>query len=264
MKSTKFLHGLYLALVGLLLAYLNYREVNHHHGMAYEAAVMVPIVKQLSAQHRDLTHEIEKGAMAYRNPHNQAIFHTAARTDSLKVVLVAWLDSLLQADSARYRHTALYQYDCFAKDLSLPEPVPPALRHQIQYGAPNTAKAALLSLTASALSVSLSVQERALGQIFSEDRSLDALMPYVNADKPAIAGKPFTALIYPIYYTTRYDSTCVPYVNGNAYKFERGLANFQEILQKRGERRYFLRLEERNPLTGEIMVRDKTDEIKVR
>lgn len=264
MKSIKFLHGLYLALVGLLLAYLTYREVNYRSRMAYEAAVMAPIVEQLSAQHRDLTNEVAKEAESYRNPHNQAILRTATRADSLKTVLVAWLDSLVQVDSARYRHTALYQYDCFVKDLPLSEPVSPALRHQIQYGAPNTAKAVLLGLTASALSASLSAQERALGQIFSEDRSLDALMPYVNADKPAIAGKPFTALIYPIYYTTRYDSICVPYVNGNAYKFERGLANFQEILQKRGERRYFLRWEDRNPLTGEIKVRDKTVEVKVR
>lgn len=264
MKNIKFLHGLYLALVGSLLAYLTYREVNHHHGMAYEAAVMVPIVKQLSAQHRDLTYEIERGAMSYRNPHNQTILRAAARADSLKTVLVAWLDSLQQADSARYRHTALYQYDCFAKDLPLPEPVSPALRHQIQCGASNAAKAALFGLTAYALNVSLFAQERALGQIFSVDRSLDSLMPYVNAEQPAIAGKPFTALIYPIYYTTRYDSTCVPYVNGSAYKFERGLANFQEIPQKRGKMRYILRLEDRNPLTGEIMVRDKTAEIKVR
>lgn len=232
MKNGKLVHGFYLFLVGLLVAFLTNREIQFHRRMAYQAAVMVPIAQQLSAQHRYLTTEIEIAHNNYPDPRFQDIFHPAARADSLQKVLIAWLNSLQQTDNNQYRQTALYQYDALARELSIPEP-DPMLRDQIQSGTTNTARATLLGLTASALSASLSEQAQRLAKKISAYQTLDALIPYVDPEQPAIAGQPFRAEIFSFRYTTRRDSTSTPYVNGTAGKFERGQFQFREIAKKK-------------------------------
>lgn len=259
MKNGKLVHGFYLVLVGLLVAFLANREIHFHRRMAYQAAVMVPIVHQLSAQHHRLREKIQHEHELYRL---QDIFQRATRTDSLQTVLIAWLDSLQQTDNNQYRQTALYQYNALARELSIPDPAP-VLRDQIQSGTTNTARATLLGLTASALSASLSEQTQQLAKKISAYQTLDALIPNVKPDQPAIAGQPFRAEIFSFCYTTRRDSTSTPYVNGTAGKFERGQFQFQETADKSGQRRYLVRVADQNPFSGDTIMRQKTREIRV-
>lgn len=262
MNNKKLVHGFYLALIGLLVAFLANREIQFHRRMAYQAAVMVPIVQELSKQHRSLTSETEKEYKDYPSPRFQDIFHQTARADSLQKVLVIWLDSLQQTDKDQYRHTALHQYNALARELSLPD-VDPALRDQIQNGTTNTAHATLLGLTASALSKSWLERSLVLAQQMSSFPKLDALIPNVEPEQAAVAGQPFRAEIYPVYYSTNYDTTSVPFVNDSIGKFERGQFQFREIADKSGERRYLVRVKDKNPFSSDTILRQKTMKIRV-
>ena len=138
-------------------------------------------------------------------------------------------------------NTSVFGVRCSVFSTSLPD-FDPALRDQIQNGTTNTARATLLGLTASALSASWLERSPLLAQRISYDYPLDALLPILEPEQPAIAGKPFKADIYPVYYSTRYDTTRVPYVNDSIGKFERGQFQFREIAKKSGLKQYFIRI----------------------
>ena len=262
MNNKKLVHGFYLVLLGLFVAFLANREISFHRRMAYRAAVMAPIVQQLSAQHHYFTHVIGKEYMYYPSPLMQGISQRADRTDSLQKVLVTWLDAHRQTDNDQYRQTALYQYDALARDLSIPD-LDPALRDQIQNGTTNTAQATLLGLTASALCTSLSGQPQQFVQQLSAYKTLDAIIPNLAPDQSAIAGQLFRADVFPVYYTTRHDSTSTPFVNGTAGTFKQGQFHFWETAEKRGQKQYLVRGEDRNPFTGGTIVEQKKTEIRV-
>lgn len=262
MNNKKLVHGFYLVLLGLFVAFLANRETSFHRRMAYRAAVMAPIVQQLSAQHYRSTVEIEKEYIYYPRPRLLGISQRANRTDSLQKVLVTWLDAHRQTDNDQYRQTALYQYDALAKDLSIPD-LDPALRDQIQNGTTNTAQATLLGLTASALCTSLSGQPQQFMQQLSAYKTLDAIIPNLAPDQPAIAGQPFRADVFLVCYSTRHDSTSTPFVNGTPGAFERGQFHFSEIAKKRGQKQYLVRVEDKNPFTGDTVKAQKTREIRV-
>jgi hypothetical protein len=119
----------------------------------------------------------------------------------------------------------------------------------------------LQRLTYTTLSIALK-QESAITENFIFSPQFDAVKIGMNTNHKPVAGQPFRAEFYPIWYSNKTDNVTA-YIDGRKYNFKDGIANCDTVYRTPGKKKVDVKIEVKNPATGQIETVRKEFEIAV-
>lgn len=103
-----------------------------------------------------------------------------------------------------------------------------------------------------------------LGKVAGEDIKFDAFEPVVSASKGyVIRGEKYTADVFLSAYSTSASDNTRIYVNGSNLPVENGKATYEATTSGIGTKKYSVRIDVENPLTGEVKSYNKDFEYEV-
>lgn len=109
-----------------------------------------------------------------------------------------------------------------------------------------------------------SVLNHLLGKVAGEEIKFDAFEPVISATKGyVIRGEKYEADVFLSAYSTSNSDNTRIYVNGSALPVENGKASYSTSTSQIGTKKYKVRIEVSNPLTGEVKPYEKEFEYEV-
>ena len=97
---------------------------------------------------------------------------------------------------------------------------------------------------------------------FDYSPQFDGVKIGMNTNHRPVAGQPFTAEFYPIWYSTKTENVTA-YIDGRKYSFENGIAHCDTVYQTPGKKKVLVQIDVKNPATGTNESVKKEFEIEV-